>query len=228
MLTNDATNSDVKITMQLIPTINMNWKGQEILNLNVSLEGELTEGTQCLDTKIIGDAYLQIVNQEWVSVPLIDYIESKLIDFPRELRYSQPLHLMSYTDRIKCQYACLNEALICMDFGQSEIKGTIAVIQMIRIYPQFRKKGLAKAYMWLILKALKENLNVDYVLLQAYPVEIKRDDKKAFEKEKSHLEKIYTKSGFKKRSKVIKENDGFNTSYMFQKISGRAFDTYRV
>jgi hypothetical protein len=71
-------------------------------------------------------------------------------------------------------------------------------------------------------------MSVEYVLLQAFPMEINRDNKKAYEKEKNRLEKIYLKSGFKKRNKVIKENDGIKISYMFQKISDRAFDTYSV
>lgn len=228
MIVTDNDNPDVKTAKRLVPTININWTGREILNLNVGLNGEITNGSQSLGNEKIGEAYIQIVNQAWVSEPLLDFINSKLTGFPRELRYLQPLPLMSYSDRIKNQYGCLDDALTCMDFGHSEIKGTIAVIHFIHIYPSFRKKGLSKPYLWLILKALKENMNVEYVLLQACPMEINRGDKKAYEKEKIRLEKIYLKSGFNKRSKGIKAKDGFKISYMFQNISSRSFDTYSV
>jgi hypothetical protein len=221
-----SANPAVKDERKLVPTISINWNGNEILNLNVGLGGQWTAGNQSLGSEKVGDAYIQIVNQEWISEPLIDYIGSKFVNFPRELRYSEPLHITNYNDRIKQQYVFLDDALTCMDYGHSEIQGTIAVIHSIQIYPLFRKQGLFKIYLWLILKALKENLKVDYVLLQAWPIEIQRKDKKAYGREKSRLEKMYMKSGFKKGSKVIIANDGFKISYMFQKISNRSFDHY--
>jgi hypothetical protein len=147
MIVTDNDNPNIGTAKRLVPTIDINWTGNEILNLNVGLSGKVTDGNQNLGTEKIGQAYIQIVNQAWVSEPLLDFINSELTGFPRELRYLQPLPLMSYSDRIKNQYSCLDDALTCMDFGHSEIKGTIAVIHSIKIYSPFRKKGLFKAYL---------------------------------------------------------------------------------
>jgi hypothetical protein len=188
-----------KIDSQLaFPTIEIQASGKKIVDLDIKLSMEVNY------SKIqVGNAFVQLIDENSILESIIDYV-----------------------DTIKNEYKGFYDNLITIDkimthvdLRKDNIKGKLAFLQTLQIFPNYRGRKLSKPFIWLISKALKENLKVDFVLLHPFPFEINVFDK-TFSKEEKRLEKIYSKSGFTKR---IHESYCF----MFTNLKQKSFTHFK-
>jgi hypothetical protein len=87
------------------------------------------------------------------------------------------------------------DALKSVEYGESKIKGKVALLQNIEIFKNYSGKGLFNPFFQLILGLLKK-VNVEFIILQAYPVGIPLNNIEQINKEKSRLQTFYMKYGF--------------------------------
>ncbi|WP_027415219.1 N-acetyltransferase [Aneurinibacillus terranovensis] len=194
------------------PSIEVHTQTDDTIVLTIELTGEVTRNGVHQSTEKVGKASLQIVNEEWISGSLLDY-----------LAYS-----IKNSDPVKQQDLMnVSNALRYIAATPISSKGTIAYLHHLGIVTPFRGRGLTKAYMWLILKMLKEQMEVDTVLLQVHPVG--KFSPEELKKEQKRLEKIYTKSGFsviKSKSAIITDA-GLQVKYMYCNLSTKYFTTFK-
>jgi hypothetical protein len=176
------------------PFIEVKSYGKPLVTLNFDLKVEVN------DTELkLGQSNIQVIDETSILKPLADYIDSIKQDYQGRKDWLNTITLI------------VNQ----IDLNKDKIQGKLAFIQMFTINKMYRKRHMTKPFLWLILKALKEQYDVDFVLLEAFPVEINQLDKKHFEKEKLRLEKIYSKSGFMKRS-----------GYMYMDLRNKSFTDF--
>ncbi|GIM45632.1 hypothetical protein DNHGIG_11810 [Collibacillus ludicampi] len=195
----------------LTPSIRMNWKGEKIIHIQVEFVGHVTKNGIYEKTEHLGRALIQVAHHTLIREHTIDYV-SLIHESPEMLRELQELE----------------DFFNCIKIGKQKLEGSIAILEHLEIYKPFRGRGLAKAFIWLLLKALKEEIEADYVLLKPYPFEIRKDDQASTLKEKLRLEKMYEKSGFRKfpTTKIIKSKEGYILNYMYMNLNDKQFKDF--
>jgi hypothetical protein len=163
----------------LVYEVNITTLPKDVITLEVDFyQKEINDGKTSYSEKV-GKATLHIVNEEWISGSIMDYvtysINKNLVENARPL-------------------GSLRAAVSCVKSSRLNMKGTLAYLYHFEIFYPFRKRGLTKPFMELLLKTLAEEIEVNYVLLQAYPAE--KHPIEEIPKIQKRLEKIYSQAGF--------------------------------
>jgi GNAT superfamily N-acetyltransferase len=195
----------------LTPSIQLAVKGEKIIHIQAKFVGDVTKNGIYETTEHLGRALIQVVHHTYIRDRTIDYV-SLIHESPEMLRELEELE----------------DFFTCIKIGKQKLEGSIAILEHLEIYKPYRGRGLAKAFIWLLLKALKENIEADYVLLKPYPFEIRREDQAATLKEKLRLEKMYAKSGFRKfpTTKIMKSKEGYVLNYMYMNLNEKQFKDF--
>lgn len=207
-ISNDSTETIIT------PLIRVKKHGEEIITVDVELEGEVTENGKYLRTQKLGRALLQIVNRKWISGSFVDYINGLMEKNPEDK------HILLK----KLQYS-----LQMIESGKKKLTGTLCVFHIFEIYNMFRGNGFAKPFIWLILKALKEELDVEYVFLHAYPLEVTSYNEEGIINEQQRIEKMYFDSGFQYfgvKKLISKSYDGLPIKHMYCNLLNKSYATY--
>ncbi|WP_027415176.1 hypothetical protein [Aneurinibacillus terranovensis] len=209
----ETVSSDVR----LAPFINIHTQTNEMIMVNAEFKGDVSANGQYLSTHDVGKAEVQIFNEDWISGSIVDYMDYSINKLP-----VQSLDMRRILSNLR-------NTLTLAHAAKTKVKGTIAYLHHFEIFKPYRGIGYAKAYLWLLLKKLKEEMEVDGVLLQAYPVGINTEDKSALQKEQRRLERMYIHSGFsilKAKGIEITSNEDLRITPMFCDLTTRSYDQW--
>ncbi|WCK53427.1 hypothetical protein PP175_19050 [Aneurinibacillus sp. Ricciae_BoGa-3] len=184
--------------------INITTLPKDVITLDVDfLQKEINNGKTSYTEKV-GKATLYIVNEDWISGSIIDYVT-----------YSMNKNLLENARPL----GSLKSALTCAKTSRINIHGAIAYLYHFEIFYAFRKQGLTNPFMQLLLKTLAEEIEARYVLLQAYPAE--KHPIEEIPKIQMRLEKIYSKAGFSvlKSSTPFYGTDHLPLTHMYYDLS---------
>ncbi|MDB5083496.1 MAG: hypothetical protein JWN30_382 [Bacilli bacterium] len=161
-------------------------------------------------TKIkLGTAAIQTFQLDEKPVSILDYVQS-LLAYP--------------TDKLQALNN-LMQSLMMMNTDEFNLIGSrIALLNQLEISPDYRANKLSYVFISLILKALKENLQINHVFLEACPFNADIADKDATQAELLRLERIYAKAGFVlvKERKIVASN-GIEIHYMYNNLTNKTF-----
>jgi hypothetical protein len=194
--------------VEISPFITVNMQNNEFITLEIELHLEISSNNSKKEIKI-GEALLHLVDEQWVSGSLIEHVTYKA----GHSDFRSQLHLKN-----------LQTGLERLAESKTKCNGTIAFMYYIVIHEHYRGKGFVKAYLWLILRFLKEK-EINNILLQADPLNKQGMDKIGIIKEQRRLERIYLKSGLHilKTKKTIRTNEVLPIRYMFCNLEKRGF-----
>lgn len=131
--------------------------GSYITNATIHFYGGKMHSNDLMEREPIGKAIIQAINDKYLPQSLMEFTDS-LSELTEDM--------LKYTKNFR-------NLLNGVDYGNHHWQGKMGVIHYITIHQEHRGKGLFIPFMWLILKTLKDELNVDTVLLQPDPVELK-------------------------------------------------------
>ncbi|BAU27906.1 hypothetical protein DFP93_12536 [Aneurinibacillus soli] len=180
--------------------------------VNVELKGHIVSES-VRETRNMGRAELIIFDEELISGSKIDYL-SYCLD------KSDPKNFYALYG--------LQKTFSWMDTNQLKLKGRIAYLHHFEIFTPYRGTGFARPYIWLLLQELKEELEVDGVMLIAYPFKMEGASKEEFRRQKRILEKLYIKAGFSilKEKEKIYSKTGVELEHLFCDIKHKIFSEF--
>lgn len=177
-------------------------EGKYIESAEIDFRGKITSKQQFSPTIKLGKAILQIVNMEFPQISLLDYVES----------------FAAYPSEMSNQLIPLLTAIKFIDLNNIKFDGRLAVLHHLEIFNQYKGHSLSEIFISLILKTLKDNYNVNHVLLQAFPLGM--NDRQSIQKEIHRLEKIYSKAGFQTlEGQLPVQTDEYIVHYMYTTLS---------
>jgi GNAT superfamily N-acetyltransferase len=175
---------DTTSTFSLEPFMEIKEKNKNIINVHMQLKGNITDYLgNSRGPLLFGKAHVHVFNQDWISEPVTDYIDSVIHDF---------------SGNVKAYYRNLRHMLNIIDLENIGIRNTIANLNYLAINPASRGQGLGRLFLQMITQCIKSHFKANYMVLESSPLEINRLDIKVYQKELQRLDHMYTKFGFSK------------------------------
>jgi hypothetical protein len=189
----------INATFQVIShSIESRLSGHDLIDLEVDYKGEIVYNGQLFGTEQLGKAAIHVFNHS--SIRNGDTIGFK--------DYINPLFLNNYGE--------IKNFIEILKIGKQAVKGKLAILDKIEIFPKYRKMGLFKYFLRLLLKMLKENMEVDYVFLKAFPFGVDLNNRKQVIAEQRRLESLYFKNGFRRfKTNQLIVAEGYILTYLY-------------
>lgn len=181
--------------------------------VNADLKGDIVSEL-ARETRNMGKAELVVFNEELISGSKVDYL-SYCMD------KSDPKNFNALHG--------LQKTLSWMDTNKVKLKGKIAYLHRFEIFTSYRGMGLARPYIWLLLQELKKELEIEGVILIAYPFKVEGSNQEEFQRQKRILEKLYVKSGFSilnKKGEKLYSKTGVEIEHLFCDIKHKTFSKF--
>ncbi|WCN39355.1 hypothetical protein [Aneurinibacillus uraniidurans] len=194
-------------------SVKLTTKLDHFVVVNVDLKGDIVSES-VRETRNMGKAELIVFNEDWISGSMLDYLSYCL-------NKSDPEHFGALN--------CLQQTLSWMDTNQLRLKGKIAYLHHFEIFTTYRGVGFARPYIWLLLQKLKKELEIDGVILIAYPFKSEGPNEVEFRRQKRILEKLYLKSGFtilNKGGGKLYSKTGVELEHLFCDMKHKTFSEF--
>ncbi|WCN36510.1 hypothetical protein [Aneurinibacillus uraniidurans] len=209
MSTESNNSGDTTVTLSVKLTTELD----HLTVVNVDLKGDIVSES-IRETRNMGKAKLVVFNEELIFGSKTDYLSYCL-------NKSDPEHFNILSD--------LRKTFSWMDTSKVRLKGKIAYLHSFEIFTSYRRMGFARPYIWLLLRELKKELEIDGVILVAYPFRVKDSNKEEFQKQKRILENLYVKSGFSilnEKGEKLYSKTGVEIEHLFCDIKHKTFSEF--
>lgn len=194
-------------------SVKLTTKLDHFVVVNAELKGDIVSES-VRETRNMGRAELIVFDEELISGSKVDYLSYCL-------NKSDP-------DDFNALYG-LQKTFSWMDTNELRLKGKIAYLHHFEIFTPYRGTGFARPYIWLLLQELKEELEIDGVMLIAYPFKLEGGNKEEFRRQKRILEKLYVKSGFsivRGKGEKLYSKTGVELEHLFCDIKHKKFSEF--